>query len=248
MLFRWDPIFAGRELFVKRVVGSCEHSLNKGSFGCKNVRLNLKWKFGRKNAFLPDLTCVCGSTGCTDVCNLKPSYSNEELLIWTDAKTSVLACFLGGQRNIKNLWLKLSTTGIQPNSRLRIRLELQNNSILKPSFWSELATERPLNHLPYERYFRHCLRTLRFIYRLMTFRAAVWKGVRIVELKGRRNVWSYNCGKICLARWMFSDARQDQISVPLPLFFTETQAPATVFQASLRNLVALGGAHRRLGN
>ena len=31
------------------------------------------------------------------------------------------------------------------NSPLKIRLELQINSILKPSFWSELATEQPLS-------------------------------------------------------------------------------------------------------
>ena len=51
----------------------------KGAFGCKSVRLNLNWKSGRKNAFLPDLARVCGSMGCTDVCNLKPSDSNMEL-------------------------------------------------------------------------------------------------------------------------------------------------------------------------
>jgi len=35
------------------------------------------------------MTRVCGSTGCTDVCNLKPSDSNEELKapFQTDAKT-----------------------------------------------------------------------------------------------------------------------------------------------------------------
>ena len=118
-----------------------------GSFGCNLTLLNLNWKSGRKNAFLPDLTRVCGSTGCTDVCNLKPSdsiwSSNQELeapdLNWRQDLSSdsicgkvrqFLACFLGGQRNIKNLWLKSSWTGIQPNSRLRIRLELQINSIL----------------------------------------------------------------------------------------------------------------------
>jgi hypothetical protein len=56
----------------------------------------------------------------------------------------VLACFLGGQRNIKNLWLKSSWTGIQPNSRLRIRLELQINSILNWIWGLQIATERPL--------------------------------------------------------------------------------------------------------
>ena len=48
---------------------------------------------GKKNAFLPDLTRVCGSTGCTDVCNLKPSDSNKVRL--------VLACYFGGERNTK---------------------------------------------------------------------------------------------------------------------------------------------------
>ena len=98
------------------------------------------------------------------MCNLKPSDSNEELeapyLNWRQDLSSDSICskvanflvtfsvlFLGGQRNIKNLWLKSSWTGIQPNGRLRIRLELQIRSILKPSFWSELATERPLSLL-----------------------------------------------------------------------------------------------------
>ena len=48
-------------------------------FSCKSVRLNLNRKSGRKNAFLSNSTRVCGSTDCQDVCNLKPSDSNEEL-------------------------------------------------------------------------------------------------------------------------------------------------------------------------
>jgi hypothetical protein len=31
-----------------------------GLFGCRTVRLNLNWKSGRKNAFLPNLLRVCG--------------------------------------------------------------------------------------------------------------------------------------------------------------------------------------------
>ena len=70
------------------------------------------------------------------MCNLKPSDSNEELEapFQTDAKTFssdsiygkvrlVLACFLGGQRNI-NFVAEVKLNWNSPNSRLRIRLEL----------------------------------------------------------------------------------------------------------------------------
>ena len=112
---------------------SCQAKTSKGSFGCKSVRLNLNWKSSKKNAFLLDVTRVYVSTGYTDVCNLKPSDSNEKLRapdlnlcqdLCSDSIYGkvrlVLACFLGGQRNIKNLWLKSSWTGTQPKSQNHI--------------------------------------------------------------------------------------------------------------------------------
>ena len=121
----------------------------KGSFGCNLTLLNLNWKSGRKNAFLPDLTRVCGPTSCTDVCNLKPSDSNEELkaLFQTDAKTfsseasyGIVANFLAynsgvlrAVRGKSKLWG--CAAQITPNQR-----------ILNWIWGLQIGTERPLKH------------------------------------------------------------------------------------------------------
>ena len=78
----------------------------KGMFGCKTVRLTMNWKSGRKNAFLPNMSRVCGFVNRTDVCNMKPPYwtgicnGSCWAPYWNDAKSSISEAVYGKVANI----------------------------------------------------------------------------------------------------------------------------------------------------
>jgi hypothetical protein len=78
---------------------------NKGVFGCKTVRLNLNWKSGRKNAFFPNLSRVCGFIIARTCAIWSPHIEMESDLElrapdWNDAKSSISEAVYGKVANI----------------------------------------------------------------------------------------------------------------------------------------------------